>query len=355
MSLLTQFSLPYDDFSLQLDLALPGRGITGIFGRSGSGKTSFLRCVAGLEKAVGKLSVNGHVWQDNNTFLPTWQRPLGYVFQEASLFPHLSVQGNLDYARKRAAPSTSPVAYDQAIELFNIATLLKRRPEALSGGEKQRVAMARALLINPRLLLMDEPLAALDNTHKRDILPYLETLHRELSIPVLYVSHSADEIARLADHLVILDNGKAMANGPLQETLSRLDLPVQLGEDTGVVIDAKVVERNARWHLARVAFAGGELWLRDGGEPVGETVRIRILARDVSLALEQFRESSILNRLPVTITGIAPDRDDAMCLVRMRAGDNSILSRITKRSLDHLKLEVGAPAWAQIKSVAVVR
>ena len=202
-----QFKLSYSGFALDVDLALPGRGISAIYGASGSGKTSLLRCIAGLDRAVGQLCVNGEVWQDESHFLPPHQRSLGYVFQEASLFAHLTVRGNLDYGLNRLAPAQRKVSLDHALDLLGIAHLMERKPEGLSGGERQRVAIARALLTSPRLLLMDEPLAALDLPRKREILPYLERLHTELDIPLLYVSHSPDELARLADHLVVLELG----------------------------------------------------------------------------------------------------------------------------------------------------
>lgn len=343
-------------FILDVDLHLPGRGITAIFGYSGSGKTTLLRCVAGLQRAdSGKLTVNDDVWQDENSFLPTHKRPLGYVFQEASLFPHLSAQGNLVYAMKRSGSERSLDHYQRVVELMGIEPFLHQFPNELSGGERQRVAIARALLVNPRLLLMDEPLAALDNARKEEILPYLERLHEQFDIPVLYVSHSVDEVARLADHLVILDAGKVAAQGSLIEVLSRIDLPVRLGEETGVVVEATVLERDSRWHLIRVGFAGGDLWVRDSGEAINQPLRIRVLAKDVSLALASHSDTSILNRLAAIVTEISSDTDDAMSLIRLKTGSITVIARVTRRSVDHLHLTVGCSVWAQIKSVAIVR
>lgn len=220
------FRMDWPGFSLNLDLNLPARGVTAIFGESGSGKTTLLRCVAGLERAQhGRLTIKGEVWQDEQTFLPVYKRPLGYVFQEASLFPHLSVLGNLRYGLTRSKTEQS-VSLDQAVGLLGIGHLLDRKPDRLSGGERQRVGIARALAVSPRLLLMDEPLAALDMARKQEILPYLERLHDELEFPVLYVTHSPDEVARLADQLVVMENGRVLAHGPLAETLSRLDQPI---------------------------------------------------------------------------------------------------------------------------------
>ncbi|MFC6979710.1 molybdenum ABC transporter ATP-binding protein [Microbulbifer taiwanensis] len=270
-----------------MNTVLPGRGITAIFGRSGSGKTTLLRCFAGLQQADrARLVVGGETWQDEGLSLPTHKRPLGYVFQEASLFPHLSARGNLDYAIKRAGAECPGELIERVVSLMGIGPVLDRFPGQMSGGERQRVAIARALLIRPRLLLMDEPLASLDTARKQEILPYLERLRSEFDMPILYVSHSIDEVARLADHLLMLDGGRVAAQGDMPEMLSRLDLPLRLGEETGVVLEGRVLERNEQWHLARVGFAGGELWLRDGGDALDRQIRVRILARDVSLALE---------------------------------------------------------------------
>ncbi len=342
-------------FALDSEIDIPGRGITGIFGQSGSGKTTLLRCMAGLIRAEnGRLSVNGEVWQSDVTYLPTHQRSLAYVFQESSLFPHLTVQANLDYAIKRAA-AVDREYQEHILALMELKHLLDRVPEQLSGGGRQRVAIARAFLIRPKLLLMDEPLASLDTNRKQEILPYLEKLHQEYELPVLYVSHALDEIARLADHLLVMDQGRVASSGKLTEVLSRTDLPLQLGDDTGVVLSAKVVERDNQWHLVRVEFPGGSLWVRDGGDEVGQQVRLRVLARDVSLALSSHSDSSIVNRLPAQVLDICSDRDEAMLLVRLSVGESIFIARITRRSAAHLSLENADTVWAQVKSVAVVR
>ncbi len=349
------FRLDRSDFSLDVDLDLPGRGVTALFGQSGSGKTTLLRLVAGLERAEGgELAVNGQVWQDGATFLPTHRRPLGYVFQEASLFPHLSVRRNLEFGLRRVAAAERKVSLEQAIELLGIGPLLERRPDSLSGGERQRVGIARALAVSPRILLMDEPLAALDLARKKEILPYLEKLHDELEIPLLYVSHAPDEVARLADHIVVMDAGKAVASGPLTETLARLDLPIRLGEDAGVVLDAVVAERDAQWNLARVDFGGGAVWVRDGGQAIGRHVRLRILARDVSLALTRHSGTSILNTLSAAVQEIADDTHPALALVRLNVGGSPLVARVTKRSAVALELVAGKILFAQIKSVAIL-
>ena len=358
-----RFRLEWPGFVLDVDLNLPARGVTALFGHSGSGKTTLLRCIAGLERAPqGRLAVNGALWQDdahrgtpggNGHWLPTHQRALGYVFQEASLFPHLTVLGNLRYGLKRTS-GAQPANLDAAIDLLGIAPLLERKPDRLSGGERQRVSMARALALSPSLLLMDEPLAALDHQRKQEILPYLERLHRALDIPVLYVSHAPDEVARLADHIVVLEAGRAVATGPLTETLARLDLPIQLGEDVGVVLDAVVAERDTTWHLARVEFPGGSLWVRDGGQSLGDPVRVRILARDVSIALQPVSGTSIQNCLPATVEEMVGDSHPALSLLRLRIGPSPLLARLTQRSAVGLGLVPGMSVWVQIKAVALI-
>ncbi len=352
-----RFKLDYPGFTLDVDLSLPSSGITALFGHSGSGKTTLLRAIAGLEQVPdGRLVFDGEVWQDEKVFLPTHRRPLGYVFQEASLFAHLSVQGNLDYGIRRRNGRPASADFRGTVELLGIGHLLDRKPDRLSGGERQRVAIARALLTQPRLLLMDEPLAALDLARKREILPYLEQLHEELKIPVLYVSHAPDEVARLADHLVALDAGRVVAVGPLAETLARADLPIRLGEDAGVVLDVTVAEIDNQWHLARVEFRGGSLWVRDEGHPVGKRLRVRVLARDVSLAREEPSGTSILNHFRVTVRELADDAHPALLLARAetKADGQSLLARLTRRSAAALELAPGAEVWAQVKAVALL-
>ena len=350
-----RFQLDYPGFSLDVDLDLPGRGVTALFGHSGSGKTTLLRAIAGLEHAPsGTLSVNGETWQDGAVFRPTHQRSLGYVFQEASLFPHLSVQANLQYGQKRVAASSRRVSLDQAVDMLDIGHLLDRKPARLSGGERQRVGIARALATSPRLLLMDEPLAALDHALKQEILPYLERLHDELDIPVLYVSHAPDEVARLADHIVVMESGKAVASGPLGDTLARLDLPIRLGEDAGVVLDAVVAAHDGEWQLAHMEFAGGRLWVRDHGLPVGHRARVRILARDVSLARAPMTGTSILNTLPAIVVDSVADAHPALTLVKLRVGESPLLARLTRRSAHALEIAPGQLLYVQIKAVALI-
>jgi len=319
------FRVDWPAFTLDLDLNLPGRGVTAIFGPSGSGKTTLLRCIAGLERTQeGYLSFKGDIWQDAGIFMPVHKRPLGYVFQEASLFPHLSVMGNLRYGLARSK-TEQKVSLDQAVELLGIGHLLERKPERLSGGERQR-----------------------------EILPYLERLHDELEIPVLYVTHSPDEVARLADYLVAMEAGRVTAHGPLGETLTRIDLPIRLGEERSVVLEGIVAERDEIWNLTRVEFNGGSLWTRDRGMTLGRRVRLRVPSGGVSLCRKPQEETSILNSLAAIVEAIGDDDHPAHSLVRVTIGGSVLLARITKRSVAALELEPGQPVWVQVKSVAVM-
>ncbi len=348
-----RFHVDWPGFTLDVNLSLPGQGVTALFGHSGSGKTTLLRCIAGLERTrQGYLSMKGQVWQDDSIWISTHKRPLGYVFQEASLFSHLTVLGNLRYGMKRAAEQR--VSLEQAVELLGIGHLLDRKPDQLSGGERQRVGIARALAVGPRLLLMDEPLAALDLKRKREILPYLERLHQELDIPVIYVSHSPDEVARLADHIVVMEDGKVLTHGPLVETLARVDLPIRFGDETGVVLDVVVKEKDSDWHLARLDFAGGSLWTRDSGFPVGRKLRIRVLARDVSLSRQHPEQTSIQNILAGRIKVIADDEHPGLALARIEIGASVVTARLAKRAVAVMELTPGQEIWVQVKSVSLI-
>jgi molybdate transport system ATP-binding protein len=354
-----RLQLKYSGFALDVDLHLPGRGVTALYGHSGSGKTTCLRCIAGLERAeIGFIQINDEVWQDtrNGLFVPPHKRALGYVFQEASLFPHLSVRANLEFGLKRIPRSQRRVDMTHATELLGIGHLLDRHPQHLSGGERQRIGIARALLTSPKLLLMDEPLAALDSQRKSEILPYLERLHDELDIPVLYVSHAQDEVARLADHIVLLSDGKALASGPIGETLARLDLPMALGDDAGVVINGAVNAYDQHYQLLTLQLPDSLLSMRVAHAPLalGKQLRIKVQARDVSLSLQAGEHSSILNRLPVTVTQEISADNSAHVLVRLDAGGTPLLARITRFSRDQLQLHPGQTLWAHIKAVAVL-
>jgi molybdate transport system ATP-binding protein len=350
------FSRAFTGFSLDVSLAVPGRGVTAIFGPSGSGKTSLLRSIAGLERAGdGYLSVNGEVWQDDaaGVFLPVHRRPLGYVFQEASLFAHLDVRRNLDFGLRRVPAAQRRVSLAQAIELLGLQALMQRMPGTLSGGERQRVAIARALATSPRLLLMDEPLASLDLARKAEILPYLERLHDELDMPVLYVSHAPDEVARLADHLVLLDAGRVTASGPTRELMTRLDLPLAHGDAAAAVLDAVVSAVEPGWHMSHAEFSGGSISLLNPSLQVGQRVRVRIQARDVSLTLERQTGTSVQNIFAATVTALSAD-SPGQVMVGLDAGGSALLARITQKSADALQLQPGSRVFAQVKGVAVL-
>lgn len=340
-------------FTVDVDLRLPATGITGIFGPSGAGKTSVLRCVAGLERAQpGIVRIGGETWQDDSIFLPSWQRAVAYVFQEASLFDHLDVRGNVEYGRKRTRSAGASV--DAAIELLGIAPLLDRKPASLSGGERQRVAIARAVASAPRLMLLDEPLAAVDVARRSDILPWLLKLRRELKLPMLYVTHSIDEVARLADTVVLMEEGRVAASGPAREVLANMDAAAMLGDEAGALLEGTVAGRDERWQLARIAFDGGALWLRDTGLAIGTAVRLRVLARDVSIATQEPQGSSIQNILPATVEQVAADAHPSQVIVQLRCGASMLLARVTARAAHTLALAPSQRVWAQVKSVALV-
>ncbi|WP_024537343.1 molybdenum ABC transporter ATP-binding protein [Comamonas badia] len=344
------------DFLLDVDLALPGHGVTALFGPSGCGKTSFLRAIAGLERVAGRVEVNGQLWQDDDTrvWLPTHRRQLGYVFQEASLFVHLDVRRNMEYGLRRLPPERRRVPLERAVELLGLTGLTERMPDTLSGGERQRVAIARALAASPQLLLMDEPLAALDAARKAEVLPYLERLQRELDIPVLYVSHSPEEVARLASHLVLLEQGRALAQGATAQVLARLDLPPAHGDDAAALVTASVLRHDAHDQLLSVAFGGGELHLvSHHAHAPGSTVRLRIAARDVSLSRTAPTDSTILNILPARITELAP-QGPGLVAAALDCTGTPLLARITQRSCESLGLAPGQTLFAQVKGAALV-
>lgn len=355
-------------FTLDVDLTLPLTGVTAIFGHSGSGKTTLLRCIAGLTQAEsGYLAVDQAIWQQAKRFLKPHQRPIGYVFQEPSLFPHLTARGNINYAIKRASSNHADFSIAKIQKILGIEHLLDRYPNELSGGEQQRIAIARALSIQPKLLLMDEPLASLDQARKKEILPYLERLKTDLDIPILYVSHSMDEVVRLADHAVVMEQGKATAQGSLKEVFSKLSLSGLEGEDIGVILEGKITGTDSQWHLNRFEFNKGLLWIRDGvkdnltqessatQQTVVKTARVRVLAKDISLARSNHEDSSILNRLAVEVADHKDDEDPSMSLVKLKAGNAFLIARITRKSFHQLALKPGDKVWAQIKSVALVR
>ncbi|MGH8442119.1 MAG: molybdenum ABC transporter ATP-binding protein [Nevskiaceae bacterium] len=335
-------------FALELKFTAPARGITGILGHSGSGKTTLLRCIAGLESECrGTVAMNGATWQDATRFVPPHRRAIGFVFQDARLFPHLTVRRNLEYGMRRGAGGG--VGFDEAVDLLGLAPLLARKPDGLSAGEAQRVAIGRALLRAPSVILMDEPLANIDPGRRREVLPFLERLHGLLTIPILYVSHSIDEVVRLCDHLVLMRDGRVEGAGPLQEVIGQAG---PLGEEFGSVLRGTVHAIDAGYELTEIDTSAGRLLVpgRHGGP--GRQVRLRIQARDVSITLARSTDSSILNVLPARVEAIAP-RDGGQVDVQLRAGGAMLWSRISRRSCDQLGLVPGRECHAQIKGVAV--
>ncbi len=354
-----RFKLNYPGFKLDVDLDLAGRGITALFGPSGCGKTSCLRVISGLERntqgGTTHIAVNGEVWHDDsqNLFVPVYQRALGYVFQDARLFEHLSVAKNLSYGLNRVPAEQRRVALEQTVSLLGIGHLLQRQSGTLSGGERQRVAIARALASSPQILLLDEPLAALDAPRKAEVLPYLEKLHSELDIPVIYVSHALDEIARLTDDLVLLEGGRVSASGPMNELLTRLDLPLAHGDTAASILNVKVISHDPDDHLTRTEFSGGTLLVPQQSATLGQTLRVRVQARDVSLTLEKQSGTSILNILNAKVIALASDSPGQM-MVSLDVGGATLLARITARSARTLALAPGMMLYAQIKGAAIV-
>jgi molybdate transport system ATP-binding protein len=355
MTLEVQFLLARPGgFSLETAFTAPGRGVTALFGGSGCGKTTVLRCVAGLERAHGCCRIQGETWQDDSSFLPAHRRPIGYVFQEASLFPHLSVRANLEFGWRLVERAERHIRFDDTVELLGIGPLLGRDTARLSGGERQRIAIARALLTSPRLLLMDEPLSALDHASKEAIIPYLERVFDELGLPVLYVSHHPDEVARLADHMVLLEEGKVTASGEAADLMTRLDLPLVRFDSASAFLNGEVAGHDDTFHLTYVDMTAGRFTIPREDLEIGRRARIQVHARDVSLALADHHDTSILNILPARVLD-THDLDPSQLLVRLRLEDGqNLIARVTRRSGVALGLHEGKPLYAQIKSVALV-
>lgn len=349
-----RLQLQRTEFRFDVDLQLPGRGVCVLFGPSGCGKTTLLRCIAGLERVPGgRVSFGDVVWQDGQRWIPAYQRQLGYVFQDAALFPHLSVRQNLLYGLRRNGKHATK-GLEQIIALLGIERLLERRPQGLSGGEQQRVSIARALASGPQLLLLDEPLTGLDHARKKEFLPYLDRLHEELAIPVLYVTHATDELLRLADHVVLMEAGRVRAAGPLDATLARLDLALASGLERGVVIEGQVAAVPAEWGLVRIDFKGGSLWARDQQLAPGQRLRVSVLARDVSLVLHRPQQTSIQNILQGTVAAIGDDEHASQVLVKLDLDGTQLLASLTRRALAALDLRPGMPVWVQVKAVALL-
>jgi molybdate transport system ATP-binding protein len=357
MRIQAQFEHRYGDFKLHIDVQLPAAGMSVIVGHSGSGKTTLLRCIAGLERASqGFLSVADDCWQDSqkNFFIPPYQRAVGYVFQEANLFEHLTVQGNLNYGFKRKLAMHSQISMDAIIELLGIEKLLTRFPENLSGGEKQRVAIARALATSPKVLLMDEPLAALDFKRKQTFLAFLSTLPTTLGIPIIYVTHSQQELAKLADYVLVMSAGHVLASGDLSTVLTATDLPIaQEAQQAFVVWQTHVIAHETAFHLTHVVFEGGRLSLPQLDLAIGDAVRVQIYARDVSISLTLPVQSSILNVLTAHIDSLLPS-SNGQTLLQLRLGAEKLLAYISLKSTQQLNLQVGMYVYVQIKGTSVL-
>jgi len=346
-------------FRLDARFVAPAKGITALFGPSGCGKTSVLRCIAGLQRLDGTCRVAGETWQDGRVFLPPHRRAVGYVFQEASLFPHMSVRGNLLYSSRGRVLPAAPgrIGFDEAVDLLGLGRLMERATHNLSGGERQRVAVGRALLSQPRLLLMDEPLSALDRQTRDEILPFLERLHDTLEIPAVYVTHDISEVERLADHLVLMRSGRVEAAGPLGDIQADTALPLARQRDAAVSLEAVVAGYDGRYGLVRLEVEGGSFLVPSPtGHPEGTRARLRIGAGEVSLAREAPRSTSILNLVPARIRSARPIDDREMILVLglgAEGGGATLLARVTRMSWDHLGLEPGMAVVAQVKSAAL--
>jgi molybdate transport system ATP-binding protein len=346
-------------FALDVRFA-SGAGLTALFGRSGAGKTSVVNAIAGLIRPDrGRIVIDGTPVLDTErgVFVPAHRRRIGYVFQEGRLFPHLSVRQNLLFGRWFAPRASGATAarFDDVVELLGIGRLLARRPGRLSGGEKQRVAIGRALLAQPRLLLMDEPLASLDSARKEEILPYLERLRDHGKVPIVYVSHTAAEIARLATTLVLIADGQVQAVGPVAEIMGRAgQYPLAGGFEAGAVLTVSVAAHDLRWGLSELEGGFGRLIVPRLDLPIGSPLRVRIRARDVILAIDRPRGISALNVLAGTIAALVPISED-MVEVELRHGVERLLARITRRSQQTLGLAPGRAVFALIKTVAIDR
>ncbi len=357
MSIKARFEVVFEGFSLNVALDLPAKGVTTLFGPSGSGKSTLLRCISGLERSPsGYLKVEKEVWQDesHHIFLPPHQRSLGYVFQEPRLFSHLNVQKNLEYGYKRTPQNERRIEWQQIIDMLDIGHLLQRKPHKLSGGEQQRVSIGRALLASPKLLLMDEPLASLDIARKQEVLPFIRKLHDELDIPVIYVSHSLDEVLQITDTMVLLRSGRPVAIGSITELCSELELSQYLGDMSGSVIETTIEAHEEEFGLTRLSFQGGEIFIPKQSIPEGQQQRVHILARNVGISLQKPQETtSFLNILKATVVDVAvSDINSHAVQIKLDVGV-PLLASISRKSLHVLELKVGQSCYAMIKTVSL--
>ena len=351
--------LDFGTFDLTLSDRFVLEGITALFGPSGCGKSTLLRIIAGLERnAQGRIAFRGETWLDDERriFAPPHTRGVGYVFQDTRLFPHLSVEGNLRYAARRSAAVKSRIDVANVVEALDLASLLPRRPASLSGGEKQRVAIGRTLLSRPQLLLMDEPLAALDIQRKAEILPYIEQLPETFGVPVIYVTHTMEEVARLAQQIIVLAAGRKVAYGPVTEVLERLDLHAATGRfEAGVVLTARVVGHDDRFRLTRLDLHGQSIDMPMTDLGIGSEIRLRVRARDVSIATERPRNISVRNILRGSIVRIEEEPETAFAEMLVDIGGARLRARVTRAAVDDLSLAVGMPVFALVKSIAFDR
>lgn len=337
------------DFTLEVAGDVPP-GLTSVFGPSGCGKTTLLRCIAGLERAAGRVALGDAIWQEGRRHLPPHKRGVGVVFQDARLFDHLDVAGNLRFAEKRAP---TPPERERIIAMCDLAPLLSRRPAVLSGGERQRVALARALMASPLVLLLDEPLSALDQARREELLPILEALRDSAMIPMIHVSHDLSEVARLADRLWVMEAGRVQLHGPLSDVLSDPHAAARLGpRQAGAVVEAEVGAYDPRDDLTALRVGEGTLWLPGRVGAPGETRRLRIPAHDVTLMLTPPQGLSALSHLPVTITDLAPGHGPGVA-VGLASGEARLIARITKRSLREMGLAPGMRLHALLKATAL--
>lgn len=344
---------PDGGFAIDVAFTAPSRGVTALFGPSGCGKSTVLAAVAGLLRPQeGRVELDGATVFDSakRLFLPPERRRCGVVFQDARLFPHLSVETNLRYGQRRAPHDATGPGFEEVVELLGIGHLLDRRPGRLSGGERQRVALGRALLSRPRILLMDEPLAALDAARRAEVLPFLARLRDAAQLPILYVTHALDEVDALADHLVLLDQGRVLAAGPVTALAARTDLPLAARRDAGVLLDCTASVTSSSG-LTRLDFPGGALLTTLHPGPAGTRLRVRVRARDVAVAIEEPRGLSTQNILRGVLAEIQPAGDGPEVFLRLAIGPSHLLARITRDSVERLSLHPGMAIWALVKAV----
>jgi molybdate transport system ATP-binding protein len=355
-----RFQISYDEFKLDIDLSAPSEGVTVIYGPSGCGKTTLLRCLAGLERSpTGYLKFGNKIWQDESIgiFIPPHQRSIGTVFQEARLFPHLSVKENLLYGYKRTSPEKRKIPVEQVVEILNLNHLLSRSLKGLSGGEQQRIAIGRAILTSPDLLLMDEPLANLDVQRKSEIIPFLLRLRRDLQLPIVYVSHSINEVLQMVDTMVLMQDGRKITSGTINEVLSRTNLPEYFGQPlAGTVLETSVVEHDHKFNLTQVSYKDQFLYVPQQPFAIGEDLRLLIHAKDVSIVLEHENiRTSVLNILAAKIIEITEEDQEGYSInIKLDIG-GPLLATITKKSFSQLDLKVGQTIYAHVKAVKMLQ